>query len=165
MPQSNSEVVMQIFGGGLAAIGVLIAYGTLRTRVKVAASRRWPTVTGTVLVSEVAVQSSRNTSGQPIKIYSADIPYEYKVGDKYCTGDAVKLGGSIETSRRDSFEALVVRYPVGRKVRVYYDPSDPVTAMLEPGELGGVFNMMMVALGFVVVGGLFFSANYFALGR
>ena len=156
---------MQILGGGLFAIGAFIAYGTVRTRVKTATSRSWPTVTGSVIVSEVTVSSQRNSSNQPIKLYGTDIQYDYQVGGQSFTGNSVTLGGTIETNKRGRNDALVARYPCGRKVRVYYDPSDPATAILEPGELGGVFNMMMVALGFLLVGGLFFAAGYFELGH
>jgi Protein of unknown function (DUF3592) len=165
VPGSNVQIVMQVLGGGLIAIGAFVAYGTLRTRVKTTTSRRWPTVTGAVIVSEVAARPERNASGRPTKVYRADIQYQYQVSGESFTSETVALGGSIETSSRGRFDAQVARYPVGRKVRVYYDPSDPATAILEPGELGGVFNMMMVALGFLVVGGLFFAAGYFQLGH
>ena len=49
---------------------------------------------------------------------------------------------------------MVKRYPEGKRVTVYYDRDDPATATLEPGELGGIFNMAMVAGGFILVGGI-----------
>jgi hypothetical protein len=39
--------------------------------------------------------------------------------------------------------------PLLPPIRVYYDPDDPATATLEPGELSGIFSMAMVAGGFI----------------
>lgn len=167
MPESTSHIVVQVIGGVLFAIGVLIGYGMVRTRARSASWAYWPVATGTIVVSEVTVATQRLIqSTGPTKIYGTDIRYEYEADGRSFTGDTVTLGGTAETSASEgSSEALVARYPLGAKVDVYYDPADPSTSMLEPASRSGIFNMMMVALGFVVVGSLLFAAGYFQLGH
>ena len=38
------EIVLRVVGSGAVAIGVLTAYGTVRMRLKVGQSHKWPTV-------------------------------------------------------------------------------------------------------------------------
>ena len=147
------ELVLRVVGGGAVALGVFAAYGTVRMRLKVGQALKWPTVPGEITSSEVQSGTERHHR-KPIKTYAAAIRYTYEVDGKAYESDQIQLGGSSETSQPGEFERMVKRYPEGKHVKVYYDPSDPATATLEPGELGGIFNMAMVAGGFILVGGI-----------
>ena len=57
---------------------------------------------------------------------------------------------------------MVARYPEGKRVTVYYDPDDAATATLEPGAVGGIFNMAMVAGGLMLVGGIVVALTFLA---
>lgn len=147
------EIVMRVVGAGMVDIGALAAYGAIRMRLKTAQAHKWPTVTGTIVSSELESETDRH-DGKPMTMYGAAIRYSYQVGGKSYESDSIQLGGTSETSRPGEFERMVARYPKGKSVKVYYDPDDPATATLEPGALGGIFNMAMVAGGFILVGGI-----------
>jgi hypothetical protein len=147
------EIVLRFVGSGAVAIGVLTAYGTVRMRLKVGQSHKWPTVPGKIVSSELESETERHNR-KPITTYAAAIRYAYEVDGKAYESDQIQLGGTSETSQPGEFERMVKRYPEGKRVTVYYDPDDPATATLEPGELGGIFNMAMVAGGFILVGGI-----------
>jgi hypothetical protein len=46
----------------------------------------------------------------------------------------------------------VNKYPANKQVTVYFDPSDPATAILEPGKTGGIRIPFVVGGMFVLVG-------------
>ena len=148
------EIVLRVVGTGMIGIGAFTAYGSIRMRLKTAQAHQWPTVTGTIVASDLESKIDRNTDRKPIRVYNAAIRYAYTVGGKTYESDQIQLGGTSETSRPEEFERTVARYPEGKRVTVYYDPDDAGTATLEPGAVGGIFNMAMVAGGFVLVGGL-----------
>ena len=148
------EIVLRVVGSAAVAIGVFTAYGTVRMRLKAGQSHTWPTVMGTIVSSELESDVNRHPGHKPIETYSAAIRYAYEVGGKAYESDQIQLGGTSETSQPKEFERMVARYPEGKRVKVFYDPADPATATLEPGELGGIFNMAMVAGGFILVGGV-----------
>jgi hypothetical protein len=153
------EIVMRVAGTGMVGIGVFIAYGAVRMRVKTAQARNWPKVTGTIVASELEARTDPH-DGRPIRMFGATIRFAYEVGGKTYESDQVQLGGTHETSISGEFERLVAGYPKGKRVPVYHDPRDPATAILEPGKLGGIFNVAMVAGGFVLVGAAMVGATF-----
>jgi hypothetical protein len=154
------EIVMRVAGSGMVGIGLFIAYGAVRMRVRTRQARNWPKVTGTIMASELETRTSRN-DGKPTRMYGATISYSYEVGGKTYESDQVQLGGTRETSLPGEFQRLVSRYPEGKRIHVHYDPRDPATAVLEPGETGGIFNVAMVAGGFAFVGAAMVVATFF----
>jgi hypothetical protein len=147
------EIVLRVIGSGAVAIGVLTGYGTIRMRLKARQAHKWPTVPGTIVSSELETGTERHNHKR-ITTYAAAIRYAYEVDGKAYESDQIQLGGTSETSQPREFERMVKRYPEGKRVTVYYDRDDPATATLEPGELGGILNMAMVAGGFILVGGI-----------
>ena len=153
------EIVLRVVGTGIVAFGVFAAYGTIRLRLKNAQAHKWPTVTGTIVSSELESET-KDHDRKPIRTYSAAIRYAYEVGGKAYESDQIQLGGTSETSQPGEFERMVARYPEGKRVTVSYDPDDPATATTEPGELGGIFNMAMVAGGAILVGGILVALTF-----
>ena len=147
------ELVVRAIGAGGIGVGALTAYGTIRLSLKNAQAYKWPTVTGTI-VSSLLESDTANLQDKPIETYGATIRYAYEVDGKAYESDQIQLGGTSETSQPEAFERLVMRYPEGKRVKVFYEPRDPATATLEPGESVGIFNMAMVAGGFMLTGGI-----------
>jgi hypothetical protein len=155
----TAEILIRVVGSGLVGIGALVAYGTIRMRLKNKRAHTWPTVRGTILSSEVESEVKRHDN-RPIETYGAAVRYSYEVRGKTYESDQIQLGGTRETSDPDEFEQTVARYPAGKRVTVYYDPTDPGIATLEPGASGGIFNMAMVGGGFLLVGAILLSLSF-----
>lgn len=123
-----------IFGIGSLIMG-LVAWGVLKGAL---AARRWPKVTGTVLLSRVQdFQMARDRSSKSTISYrrtrTAHMPvieYGYQVAGKAFTSRSVQLDTEVGGSR-DFAEKFAARYPVGKVVQVRHDPNDPSRAALE----------------------------------
>jgi|SRR5579862_6309232 hypothetical protein len=92
------------------------------------ASRRWPTVPGTVLADEV-----ERRQGPFLMFYKLMLRYRYEVGGNSYEGDRIQFGPARVTAKQ-LIEMLAEKYPPGAQVNVHYDPNDPSTAVLETSE-------------------------------
>ena len=89
-----------------------------------AAAAKWPTTTGTVLMS--TLESRRTNSGRhtqyPVVLYS------YQAGGRSYQGNRIapgpEVGGTGAPKR-------LVGYETGAQVTVFYNPNDPSDAVLE----------------------------------
>jgi hypothetical protein len=118
------------------AVGVAItAIGVHRLRIA-RASADWPSVTGTILTSEV---ESRHRSADATGT-RLERGYEYLPRVKY----QYRVDGAVHRSTRITFDdlrfdsaiaaqAVADRYAPGSEVPVHYDPAQPDRAILEPG--------------------------------
>ncbi len=91
-------------------------------------SLAWTQVEGRVQSSEV--KSSRDSDGTT---YRSKITYTYEWGNEKKSGDQVRTSGSIGTSGGGLARDEVARYPAGKPVKVFVNPKQPKTAVLEPG--------------------------------
>ena len=124
----------------LAITGSAALFLAYRAHVSSREAKEWPTVTGRVLTSEVEGERVRrsgteaHTHPQTYRImYTPRVIYEYFVGDTGYSSDRVTLSRT-SSSNPDDARRVTERYPAGSEVRVYYNPSDPSRALLEPAE-------------------------------
>ena len=120
-------------GLGVAGVSVVDIWTGLKTPA-------WPTVEGQVV-------ESRITSGSE---GTAHVEYEYEVAERRYRNDRIATGfffgnvGAILVQRR---------YPLEKRVRVYYDPDDPGNAVLETGIPASAWVMLVIGLIAAGVGG------------
>jgi hypothetical protein len=131
--------------------GLILAYA-YRMAAKARASQSWPATEGEIAHSAVLARTSRSTETGTATYYSADVTYRYKVAGKDYSSSRIALIDVGSTTGRA--QAIVQRYPDQAKVRVYYNPSDPSEAFLEPGLAAGV-QVLYLAGGAFTLGGLF----------
>jgi hypothetical protein len=110
------------------------------------ASAAWPHVEGVVTGSEV----TSSTDGDGAESYSPQVTYTYLAGGRYQESYVIKFGENSYDSRRRA-EAVAARYPVGRKVTVYYDRDRPGKSVLEPGVTAGSYIALGIGALFVVI--------------
>ncbi len=91
-------------------------------------SRSWPRVSGEIIVSEVVI----SRGGRGSKMYAPNVRYAYHVGGRSYEGDRMIYGFTDFYLRRGA-EAMIEKYPIGQLVDVYYDPTDPNSAVLKHG--------------------------------
>ncbi len=129
-----------------AIVGMGMFYGiTVRTSLMVLKARNWPTVTCTVVSSQV-----RTHSGNHGSTYSVDVLYAYRMnGRDYKVNRYGFMGGS--SSGYAGKQAVVSRYPPGARVICYVDPADPTQAVLERGftpiMLIGLLPLLFIGVG------------------
>lgn len=110
------RIVFVLLGAFCTAFGLYL-------RHKNAQAAAWPETLGEITHSAVAVDQSGDVR------HEADIRYSYMVeGRPHSSGQFSFVVRDMTDARE---RRLVEAFPVGRKVRVYYDPSNPATAVLE----------------------------------
>ncbi len=82
--------------------------------------------------------------------YSASISYTYQVAGIYYTASRLAFGGA--SGEPAHVQKVLDRFPVGKKIPVYYFPTDPQLAVLEPGVHGGTWICFGVGTVFVLFG-------------
>jgi len=121
------------------ALGCLALWWGGRDLVFGIASAAWPLAEGRV----VASGTSRTAGGadgtgtgaagaNPGAGHQARIAYVFRVDGIEHRGDTVRFGVGLRRSR-DAARALAREYPVGRRVDVRHDPSNPARSVLVPG--------------------------------
>ena len=144
-----TAVVAMIAGALVLIAAVVVGYTALAIVSAAMASRRWPTVSGRVVRSE-------------IRDSHAVIRYTYAIdGTNYEGTDVTGGGWPYQTARTAA--GRVRRYPPGAQVAVYYYPGHPTTiARIEPGLSLDVLYLPAVAsaLLFAALALLLWSIRY-----
>lgn len=110
------------------SIGVVIFGLGTKLYKKAKASETWPTVVGEVFSSDV----SSYTDSKKKTMYRANINYSFVVNGKEYTSDDISMSES-SSSNPGYAKKVCYQYPVGKKVKVFYDPKTPSSSLLEPG--------------------------------
>jgi hypothetical protein len=97
---------------------------------------RWARARGTIEDSGITSQDPGSKGG--FRKYFARVRYAYEVDGHTLHSNAIWLPNHHETGTFDEAEVLAERYFTGNQVTVYFDPSHPEVAVLEPGREGGL---------------------------
>lgn len=94
-------------------------------------SRSWPAVEGTIVTSGISQSIDTNKSGSRSTKYDIYVHYDYVVDGMPYSGNRIAIRGTRYSSH-SSAQSELQRYPVGRVVKVYYNPQDPEKSVLKP---------------------------------
>jgi hypothetical protein len=152
LPPTVEKMALAVF---FLAVGIVVAafsYTGYRTSL---ASKTWPSVTGSIIQSEIERQTSTSGEGANKKTTVKEYPkiaYQYHIdGQRYKSANISFLSSS------GGARQVVSRYPHGKTVPVYYNPDKPEQAVLVPGspEFNYVpyfFSVFFVLLGLILFG-------------
>ncbi len=122
------------FGFWVALIGLITLYLFYRlVRIYF-----WRSVEGEIIKSEL----KKDEKQIAYDYYYPEIVYKYKVRGKEYTSDKIflaKIASDYKTIKK-----LVEKYPVGTKVKVYYNPLNPKEAILKRNYHTGMFIQTLV---------------------
>lgn len=118
-----------LFGGLMILMSAYMVVGVLLTYLKLSQVQAWQTTPGVIVQSKIA--KDIETSNY---VYRNDIAYEYQVGGQRLRGDKV-TPFFLNTDQSGRSAKVAQRYPVGREVKVYYNPAKPQDSLLEPTGL------------------------------
>ncbi len=130
--------------------GVCFAGDAAKEIRRACASKRWPTVEGIVVLAhleetEVGGDDYSHTAFTPA------IEYRFTLGGVSRVSRRV-ANCAIHPGSRQSAEAVLGRYKVGRTVRVYCSPHDSAVAILEPGLRWPLVGKLLFGLLLLVAG-------------
>ncbi|MES2016841.1 MAG: DUF3592 domain-containing protein [Pseudomonadota bacterium] len=89
-------------------------------------SNSWPTAPGVMRRAELEFDPTDRT-------YSVDIAYVFEIDGEEITSSVVRFGDRVAFPNKLKAINYIHGYSAGKKVQVYYCPSDPHTAVLRPG--------------------------------
>ncbi len=138
MARGRIFIIIFIFMGLFA-----IAWGTVRAREAIQA-KSWPVASGTIIKSKVT-EVRISDSGIRVARLCLELDYIYLVGDKIYDGHRLNAGWHCFGSQ-SMVEDVIARYPTGKQVKVYYNPKNPASSMLEPGLDWSIFFLWGVGL-------------------
>jgi len=148
------RVAARVFPWVVAAAGGLAIYVGAGNLADARASRDWPSVEGTITVSDV-VRETERTSATDMKrtsvTWRAKVAYRYVVDGTSYEGTRIAYG-AYDTAERERAARTVARYPVGHTVVVFYKPADPAESVLEPGTAGVPWFFLALGSVFLLVG-------------
>jgi Protein of unknown function (DUF3592) len=138
--QGNSRIVR--FGLAIAAFffvvgGPISGYFLTRIFMEAKASASWPTVNGVVTKARVG----KTAVGR----YFADVGYTYRVGDQEFTGSRIRPSDG-EYNIRDGAVQAIHGLPVGKRIAVFYNPSDPRQAVIRSGAGFQEYALLLVPI-------------------
>ena len=131
---------------------IFVAAGLLALRIGVLnlrrgyRSRRWPDVPGIITNSH----TTEHSTGEG-RVLIPTVNYNYSVDGVAYSGSRVAFGDDTSYARGYA-QDVCSRYPIGQKVRVFYDPSDSASSVLAPGPSHAAWFATVVGALFVLVG-------------
>jgi len=121
--------------GKVLLLAFVLVFGVLAWRaweVK-QASVQWPSVEGVMLVSQPRSQHLNSAEPEGAQHdWVSEVRYRYSVNGVSHTGDRLRAFGRRHMSREEAMQELAP-FPVGAKVKVYFDPAKPDSSVLIPG--------------------------------
>lgn len=153
------DAVLAGFGAMIFIIGIILYMVQGSQRAKLAPSKFWPSVVGTITSSALEKSHSQRNAA-----YSAAVRYSYRVGGKDYESDRI-FWGPNEGSQQQMAE-IVAAYPVGRDVWVQHEPRNPANAVLEPDRHTGLtasvlyYAVAIMLLGIAALGGGLYALSH-----
>jgi hypothetical protein len=132
----------------LATAGGLLSYGGYHSMLFGERSETWPSAPGVIVHSELREHVRERFLSRDKVSYQAVIEYTYEVEGETYTGRQISAGGGHP---KLSAKELVEWFPVGRRVKVYYDP-DSEDAVLFPGSFNSSYSMLFWGAAIFVIG-------------
>ena len=117
---------------------------------KIRKSKRWSTVTGKILFSEL-IRTDCYT-GNVSNTYRAIVKYQYQVGEKIYFSKKIYYGDRISISLSFYMKKIVNWYSVGTEPVVYYNPQKPEKSVLMVTLAPPVYFLLLSALIFIGIG-------------
>lgn len=116
---------------------------------------KWPGIRGTYFIEPASLSTTqgRITRSEVVSDYMEhagdvlryQIAYEFEYGGKRYSSDQITFKND-EDAPPEYVQGLVVKYPLGSEVTVYFLPDEPTLSVLEPNLRGG-YKLLLVSIG------------------
>lgn len=123
---NKRRIIQLILFLTLGSLCVILSVVSVRFTIYGLASRTWPIAEGIIVDSRLI--SNRDSSNDTMT--TCNVIYQYQVGSNEYRSERIYFGG-FDMDDKEYYKHQ--KYKNGVPVRVYYNPSDPSMAVLEPG--------------------------------
>ncbi|MGD8822596.1 MAG: DUF3592 domain-containing protein, partial [Anaerolineales bacterium] len=155
-----------LIGGGVCfiffVIGIFLTRGAILNRRKAEESTSWPSVLGKITKAWVETQKHEDDDGSVTITYFPRWEYEFAVSGMTYTSQTISFGGTGGSRNEFDVREGLSRFPINSQVEVFYNPSNPDEAILEPGTQGTmtliVIGGILTVITFVIMVGLAINA-------
>jgi hypothetical protein len=130
-----------VFAAFSLLAGAALVWLSLWLKLRSQQCLQWPSVMGQV--TESHVDDARLETTKPV------LRYRYEVGGQTYVGFRASFSGYGVS--RAAMEAVVRPYPQGSRVRVYYDPMHPASAVLDNTAPSDWLYWFLFGVGFLVL--------------
>lgn len=100
-------------------------------------TEKWPATPGKIMEAEIetVTKTSRSSGGRKRRRteYHVKVRYFYEVNGLKFEGNRLQYGYESH-DEKESAKTELARYPVGKDIEVYYDPTDAKTSVLVKGS-------------------------------
>src|SRR3989344_4223740 len=127
-------------------IGLIFFITGIINIVRGFSSKNWPSVQGKIISSDIQIHRNIRQGSN----YSSAILFEYFINGTRYFSNRVSFGGT--SSKLISIQRVLVKYPIGTGVLVYYNPQKPQIAVIEPGVTFSTIIFTLVGIIFTIVG-------------
>jgi hypothetical protein len=150
----KKNLFLIIFSLSFFGIGIGFGIWGWSQLKKAKESKKWPSVNGKIISSEVVRKKSNNSKRKSSSTtYGAEIVYEYFVSEKKYSSNKISFS-EYSSSDISHAQKIVNIYFPGKTVTVYYNPEDPYTAVLETGTTFVTYIPVIISVIFSIIGGV-----------
>lgn len=145
-----------VFLGLFFIAGLVLTAITTRRLVIAKRNEGWPTTTGTIISSKLESYEQSRSDHPSLSdiIYSPRVEYQYIVDSEAYTSSRV-AAADYSSSDYGEMNAIIQRYPEGKRIAVHFDPKDPGYAVLEVGMTEGNYvNLVISFFALSIPGGI-----------
>jgi hypothetical protein len=125
---------LTLIGSAIVLLGIASIVWFLRLHrravIQAKAAQGWPTVSGEILESRIAVEESTDSDGNTGHSYHPVLRYRYAVGGREFEGKRLRFGVDRSGSE-GTIKAWLMPYREGARPKVRYNPVDPADCVLE----------------------------------
>jgi Protein of unknown function (DUF3592) len=157
-PSYTTDAILAGIGVFAFILGVVFYFVHGWQKLKIHASKTWPSVVGTIISSALERSNPKRSTA-----YCAAVRYSYRVGGKDYVSNRVFWGPN--EGREQKMAEIVAEYPLGKDVWVQHDPKDPANAVLRPDIVSGLNVLFYYAGGMMALGIVAFGAGLYALSH
>lgn len=135
----------------LVLLGAALLFFFARKIIKALRSSSWPSIPGQITANAVVFHNDGETC-----YYEPQIKYSYSIRGQVFSGNNIALGRSFSSRLAFPCRRVARRYPVGKRIPVYYNPRTPSECVLIPGvwpifsKLGFIFAILLMPVAFSI---------------
>ena len=132
-------------------IGIFLTQHAGKNLLEDYKSKNWPSITGKVLSSDVG--GMKRIGSKPTSAVIAKVRYVYEVDGVSYTSS--RISHNDHGSTKKAQKKIAGRYPQGATVKVFYNPMNPSSSILEDRIPVASFLTVAGGIGFILIGYFF----------